>query len=433
MNKLSKYAHLAELDGHYYLFNVATGQIVALNQRLAALIESHRADIDSINSVHPDLYAGLLKCGNIVDESIDESARMIARFEEIDNDPTVFGMTINPTLDCNLRCWYCYETHGRNTMMSAEVLESIKRLIDRKLSDTRLKGLDIGFFGGEPLLGWRQVVIPILTYAASKCSGNGVTLKSSFTTNGVLLTDNHFEDLLTLGLGDTTFQISIDGSKPLHDASRVNAAKHPTYDRIMANVALGASKGFNISLRFNYTPENIESYIDVLTDLEAFPADCRKNIFCSFHQIWQTVDSQCHNDLKDASEKVADFFRQSGFATGSDHKYYRHICYGDKCNHIVINYNGDLFKCTAREFAPTAREGSLTPDGVILLNERYNHRMAIKYSNAFCLQCSIMPICNGGCSQNKLERSTETGCPMNRDNEKKHKYLLLALKHLLYQ
>lgn len=433
MNILSRYAHLIELDGRHYLFNVAEGCTVALNKRLADLIETNRNDIDAIKTIHPDLYNGLQQCDTIVDGNSDESAKMIAQFETRDNDPSVFGMIINPTLDCNLRCWYCYETHGKGTMMSAEVIKSVKRLIDRKLSNPQLKKLNISFFGGEPLLGWDKVVMPILTYAAARCTELGVALKSAFTTNGVLLSESRYNDLIRLGLGDTSFQISIDGNKTLHDNSRVNAAKHPTYERIMANVFMGATKGFTITLRFKYTPENIETYTDVLNDLEAIPADCRKNILCSFHQIWQTVDRQNYNEIYDESDKVSVFFRENGFATGSDRKYYRHVCYGDQSNKAVINYNGDLYKCTAREFSPETREGYLTPDGDLIWNERYKQRMTVKYADPVCRQCRIMPICNGGCSQNKLERRIGSGCPMGRDNNAKQEYLCMALKQILYK
>lgn len=215
--------------------------------------------------------------------------------------------------------------------------------------------------------------------------------------------------------------------------SRVNAAKHPTYDKIMANVALGAAKGCKISLRFNYTPETLDSYADVLTDLESLSDEIRRNISCSFHQVWQTGANRQESPVKEKADKLVDYFRRSGFATGCDRRYDRYVCYGDKANHAVINYNGDMYKCTAREFTPSMREGKLLPDGTMEWNERYNHRMAIKYADKTCHQCNIMPICNGGCAQNKLERSATKECPKGRDANAKKEYLLMALKYRLNQ
>lgn len=430
---LSRYSHLLELDGQQYLFNVSNRCVIALNDRLVQLIKSHQSNVDSIKEIHPDLYDSLVKCGVLVNEEIDEAAEMIARFEELDNNPEVFGLTINPTLDCNLRCWYCYETHCKGTMMSPAVIEALKLLIDKKISDGRIKQFSISFFGGEPLLGWDNVVMPLLRYGVERCSKHGVEFRSGFTTNGVLLTKNRLDDLTSIGLSNTSFQISIDGNRTLHDNSRVNGAKHPTYDRIMANVALAAAKGFHVSLRFNYTPNTIDAFTDVLVDLEKLPIDSRKNIVCNFHQVWQTIDDNQESQIRHRVEKVAAFFHESGFESNSEHTYYRYVCYGDRTNHAVVNYNGDLYKCTAREFSPSTREGVLTHDGELKWNSRFTDRMAIKYADKACRECSIMPVCNGGCSQNKIERHSSDLCPKGMVDTTKHHYLLMALKQHLYQ
>lgn len=433
MNKLSRYAHLIELDGNFYLFNVANGYVIALNHILYTLISRYKEDIDQLKSVHPDLYAGLDSCHVIVADDKDEPAAMIEKFEALDCNPSLFGIKINPTLDCNLRCWYCYETHGRGTMMSPDTLAAVKQLITNKTKESDLKHLDVSFFGGEPLLGWDKVVIPVLSFASERCAERGIRLSSHFTTNGVLLTEDKCNELLALGLGNTSFQISIDGNRRLHDSSRVNAAKQPTYDKILSNITLGAERGFNICLRFNYTPDNVDTFLDVLSDIKQLPEQIKKHIRCSFHQIWQTANQSSPNEVIDKADKIADTFHKNGFITGSDRYYTRFVCYGDMRNQVVVNYNGDLYKCTAREFSPETREGVLSPDGNLIWNERYHKRMSVKYSNPVCRECYIMPICNGGCAQNKLERIPTTGCPKNRDQVAKNEYLIMALKKKLFE
>ena len=84
-------------------------------------------------------------------------------------------------------------------------------------------------------------------------------------------------------------------------------------------------------------------------------------------------------------------------------------CYSEKENHIVINYNGDIYKCTARDFVPELREGVLQQDGTITYNERYADRMETKYGWIYCRDCIIMPICNI-CSQVRLESLQENIC-----------------------
>lgn len=424
MNKFSIFANFIELESKYFLFNIANGRIIVLNQMIYDLLNENRDDIDNIKSIHPDLYANLEKTGMIVSDDIDENESLISRLENEENNPEYFGIIINPTLDCNLRCWYCYETHGHGTMMSTDVIESIKHLIDRKLEGHRLKHFNIGFFGGEPLLGWSKVVMPILTYAATKCVERGVTLKSSFTTNGVLLSDSKFDELSRLGLGGTSFQISFDGHRALHDISRIADIAHPTYDRIMENVVKGAYKGFKMNLRFNYTPENIDSFANIITELERLPKDIITHIACNFQQVWQTTGD---TKVKDKAKTLIELFRSHGISTSSDIIYHRHVCYADSPRNVVINFNGDVYKCTAREFSSDNREGILTSEGNIEWNNRFHRRMAIKFSNQTCRKCEILPICNAGCSQNKLEREHQNGCPNNRTISSKKEYIINAL------
>ena len=40
-------------------------------------------------------------------------------------------------------------------------------------------------------------------------------------------------------------------------------------------------------------------------------------------------------------------------------------CYADRANSVIVNYNGDVYKCTACDFAKTKREGKLNEDGTI--------------------------------------------------------------------
>src|SRR5215211_2329775 len=59
-------------------------------------------------------------------------------------------LIVLPTEQCNFRCTYCYEDFSIGRM-SSEVIQGVKRLIDRRLPS--LKSLSVSWFGGEPLLG----------------------------------------------------------------------------------------------------------------------------------------------------------------------------------------------------------------------------------------------------------------------------------------
>lgn len=420
MSRFNKYVHFITAEGQCFIYDISTTTAIVLDKRLFDLARQLRENIETLQNRHKEFYECLVDRNIIVSDDYDEASALIRHYEALDRNPDEFSIIVNPTLDCNLRCWYCYENHGRGTIMRPNVINAVKRLIDRKVGWEGLKRLNISFFGGEPLLGWRNVVMPLLTHADSICRRHNVSLSCGFTTNGVLLDETKLNDLIAIGQNKASFQITIDGNRHIHNNSRIGENRLPTYDIILNNVKRGAANGFPVTLRFNYTPDNIGSFIDVLSDIVSLPEGHKKNIRCSFQQIWQTTDRK----LQDEAFRYAQLFKEEGFMTTCDISYSRHHCYADHENQITINYNGDLFKCTAREFDQSSREGVITPDGILEINDRYHERMNRKYSNKACLQCDILPLCNGRCSQHKLETFNDSSCRLGYDTTTRRFFIL---------
>lgn len=86
-------------------------------------------DIESIKNEQPQLYDNLLKSKSIIENDVDEISLVKKLQESIDNNENSFILTINPTLDCNFRCWYCYENHVSRSKVEPETLDKIKKLI----------------------------------------------------------------------------------------------------------------------------------------------------------------------------------------------------------------------------------------------------------------------------------------------------------------
>lgn len=81
-------------------------------------------------------------------------------------------------------------------------------------------------------------------------------------------------------------------------------------------------------------------------------------------------------------------------------------CYADRYHQAVINYDGSVFKCTARDFAKTnERDGILMNDGRIDWDEKkFNKRLGkTTIENKYCNNCKYLPLCFGPCSQKQLE------------------------------
>lgn len=429
--KISKFTSIQSRKGETFLFNSETEGIITLDPKLKDIYKQYADNPVELKNIHPAFYDTLVAYRFIVPKNIDEGEDLIKRWEQNDKDHSYFGIIINPTLNCNLRCWYCYESHKEAQKMNEATRKAICLLIKNKAEDPKLKLLNVSFFGGEPLLYFKVNVLPILSYAAELCQAKGITLHSNFTTNGVLLTDEVIKALNELPLRQkATFQITLDGNREVHDETRVGINKKPTYDIILSHIASALKQGNIVHVRFNYTYNNILTFYDVLEDFKNIGLNnYTNNLFVKFEHVWQDAKNLI-NSLP-LMEEVHNAFVDAGFCSEKDTCHHRHVCYADLAQNAVINYNGDMFKCTARDFAPESKEGILKEDGHIYWNEKYEKRMKVRYSNAACRQCVILPICNGSCTQNKLEANNTQTCYSGRTEKDKQDYLKVRIEEII--
>jgi uncharacterized protein len=249
--KKSKYNYTTQSNGKSVLYNSLSDEVAILDLSIGDLYE--RSTSDEIRQRHPDFYHFLVEKSFIIDEQCDETAMCISKWQEEDGAQTAFSITINPTLDCNMRCWYCYEKHDHTRTMSATVLGRVKKLISSKISCPELERLNISFFGGEPLIQFKNIVRPILEFAVQQSREANKLLSVGFVTNGYLITDEIITYLKSLNC-QLNFQITLDGNQSAHDATRCTVAKKGSYLKILKNIALILQYGkTDVTLRLNYT------------------------------------------------------------------------------------------------------------------------------------------------------------------------------------
>ena len=413
--KQSKYNCILQDNTGMVIYNAATDQLVALTPQLANIFKESKAAPEKIKAQHAELYDHLLQKGIFVCDDADETEAYIRKREEYERSSGEYTITINPTLACNMSCWYCYESHKNMPAMSADVKQSVLLLIDKLLADNKLKKLNLSFFGGEPLLYFDKVVVDIINHAKMQCKAFDAKLSIHFTTNAYLLTDNVLKHLEGL---DVSFQITIDGGKQVHDSVRKTKGGEPTYARIVEHIHQTLSRGFSVGVRFNYTAKSIPSFIDVVKDFSHLQQEQKPLVNFTFQRVWQDNEGDA-SQVEQQVEHIERAFEQAGLFVNNAKSYIVPYCYADGVNTAVVNYNGDLFKCTARDFAPKSKEGTLAADGTLRWNERLRKRMSIRHGSDTCLLCRIYPICHGGCSQMKLEAPDGiSSCPKGYDDDK---------------
>lgn len=394
-------------DSFGLLYNAMSDKFVVLKGE--ALKNAGENNIDEIKDKDDGLYCQMVEIGGVVDDGVDETEELRSLIKSIDGDDTVFHLHVNPTLDCNFRCWYCYENHLKGSKMEAGMVERVRRLIDNRMSAMKhLKHFQLSFFGGEPLMYFGQVAKPLIEHSESAAAERGVGFSVHFTTNGFLFSDRIFQ---FLDGKDASFQITLDGGKASHDKTRFCADGRGSYDRIVGNIKRLAEQGHSVILRINYTAANASGINGIVEEFALLPPEAKNRIRIDFQQVWQ--DSGNWKDAELNVNQCMSKARENGLVVTSGRmvNMVRNSCYGDRLNHLLVNYNGDVFNCTARDFKSQNRSGYLSEDGEFVVeNDMVGRRMRAKFSNPACHKCRIAPICAGGCTQKAVEHLGTKSC-----------------------
>lgn len=166
--KLSVFNSILIINGkHTLLYNSFSGKFVVVRNQLLNFSDLLT---DRFSCNFPYLHKQLLDAGIIINTDIDEVALLKERINDADNNKNEYILHINPTLDCNFRCWYCYENHIPNSKMSPEVLNSTLAYIHSILKRPSIKSFELGFFGGEPLFYFNNTAKEIISYTHSLCT-----------------------------------------------------------------------------------------------------------------------------------------------------------------------------------------------------------------------------------------------------------------------
>lgn len=342
-----------------------------------------------------------------------------------------YQLIVNPTMDCNLGCWYCYESHIKDSELSQETAERIIRHLHVRYAQNPFKTLNVSFFGGEPLLK-ENVVCYLLQASKAFCDARDISMTVGFTTNCTVLSDHMLNVLKDYSVD---FQITLDGDKAKHDTVRhYKNSDIGSYDKIINNLHRIATtlRNYVVCLRLNCDDHTLDHAQELLDSVDFVDS---QHFYMRLHKVWQ-VDS-ANIDYGQFLEFIA-MARKKGIRTEfqplTDMKPY--VCYADIYGCAVINYDGNIFKCSARKFSVDNAEGVLTQDGSILWNVERIQRRLMCVAPVVCRQCKIYPACQGFCSQHKLEmighQNDGQYCPVQKDFSI-DKYILLNFQQQYIQ
>lgn len=428
--KASKYNVFFVFEGYHVSYNTYSNNFIILDEVLYEMYNASvkKNDFSELEDIHFDFYNFLIQQGFIVRSDVDEFDLVKQQSITIDNDDSNFHLIVNPTMNCNFKCWYCYETHIKDSKMDADTIQSVikfaKNIIEKQ---TSLKQFTLSFFGGEPLLYFDKVINPILTEIYTTCKEKEITFSSGMTTNGLLINQTMLDICKNYGLNH--FQITLDGKKEQHDKVRFISEGKGSYNKIVDNIILIAKNKLRVNVRINCSATTMDGIDEILNDFDILSQEEKYYINFDMQKVWQEEEK-----IETTISSSRFSFRDRGYyVSGESIGSIKNSCYGDKRYQATVNYNGEVFKCTARDFKNETGEGILNDSGEIIWNDRFEKRLHSKFKNAPCKECRILPLCGGGCTQQAIENEGRDYCVMQFDEEAKTQIVVDKFKELLLQ
>lgn len=409
-------------QSHYNFFIEESNKVLAINllsQTTIILDQSNyknvinyiKGKINKLTTKEKDILLFFLENNFFYQEEFDELAYIKYKYQQNRFDKTLLGCVITPTLECNFRCYYCFEEKQPEKLTRKaqnQILLYIATNIPKSVS------LEIQWFGGEPLLS-----LDIIKYMSKKiqelCIDTNHPYIAKIVTNGYLLTETVSKELSKLSIKSA--QIPLDGYKDTHDSIRFND-KGGSFDTIMSNIK-SASKYMNISLRVHVNKKNISSIhhlIDYLhqNEYKQFISEiyfaplfnyCTSKKKQSFEP-----DSESYLTSEEFSKIQSSLMKKlvdKGFKIQNPLDFSYGICTAVQNNTILFDSVGNMHKCYMDVGNSSEIIGKLE-EGPYLNNKLMQWLDYEFWQDVECKKCKFLPLCLGGCPKQNITKADKS-------------------------
>ena len=199
------------------IYNSVTAALGILDKKNLDLYDRiNFINFDNLDGEEKETVETLKENGFIVDADFDEYSNLIIESNKVKYDQNgAKSLTIAPTMNCNMKCPYCFETQ-KNEVINEETEYYIIEFIKNFTEGT--KALGISWYGGEPLLG-KDIIVRLSEKIINICDKRGIEYSADMVTNGYLLNRETAIEMKEKCKIDKV-QITIDGLEDTHNNRR---------------------------------------------------------------------------------------------------------------------------------------------------------------------------------------------------------------------
>lgn len=389
-------------DGEIVVYNTLNKSFVSLEPH-----EYEALDTNAVDALGNECVSALYDNGFLVDDHINELDFLKYQFEKTRYSTETLAVTIAPTLDCNFKCAYCYES-TRAGMMSDNDFDLVLGFIRTNHVESPFKKLQINWYGGEPMLCIESIVRwskRLIRFCEEHC----IEYASHMITNGSLINAKNISMLKECHIGNV--QVTIDGWGQEHDRRRPSKDGECKFDTIVKAVEGMGEADIEVSVRMNVDANNIADY-NRLADYFSN----KRNVYVHVGHLrdYESLPMEVYScfGCDEFSRAEFELFEQSGYTIEDLKNVFstrRVFCGACTENSYVIDEKLNVYKCW----------NEIGDDECIIFNLReeeesrlVNYAVLCKYmawnplEDEVCSACVWMPICGGGCAfeSGKLDR-----------------------------
>ncbi|PRR69294.1 thioether cross-link-forming SCIFF peptide maturase [Neomoorella humiferrea] len=324
-------------------------------------------------------------------------------------EPTLQALCLHVAHDCNMRCRYCFADGGpfggERGLMSRETGYRALELLLKESG--RRPRIEVDFFGGEPLLNF-GVVRELVAYGREKAAAAGKRISFTLTTNGLGLTPEVEEFLIT---NQISVILSLDGRPEVHDLNRRTPSGQGTYHLVVPRERhfVAAQGHRDYWVRGTYTHQNLDFSEDVLHIAALGFRFVSLEPVVAAPEAEYAIREEDLDRLAEEYRRLAVAYLEAG-AGGNPFKFFhfsidpeagpclakRLSGCGAGTSYLAVTPGGDLYPCHQLVGKREYRLGNVQ-EGITRPELREEFRQAHVYNQPECRRCWARFYCSGGC------------------------------------
>lgn len=351
---------------------------------------------------------------SIIGLNDDSTQHNTSHITEYKGQPKPTGVTLFLTTSCNLRCTYCCVSAGEraSATMTPDTARYGIDFVTKNAVESNSGSIYVGFVAaGEPTVNW-ATLIDAYEYASRCAEKNGVALRTSLKTNGVM--SPHKAEWVADNIDE--IQVSMDGMPGSGGADRPTTAGHDSVPLVERTLSYFDEVGKDYKIRMTVPASRTSSMVDAVEYICLNYSPKSIQIEPAYqmgrYELSPSAETDAFLESIRRAMKVSDRMSIPVTFGGTDiDSLSNHFC-GISADEFSLSANGNVTSCSTASTEDDALAGDFfygkrTEDGYTFdMDVLETLRSRSVDNREFCSGCFAKWHCGGECHYKLLATSS---------------------------